>query len=118
MDSPRYFGRPFIGRARLIGQHVPPVDVGLAELPVHVPGCVLVCEAVAGAVRHLVHAPLHRGKKDDVMQMIHGCLGSKVGNKPGPENTVVHAGPVAYGLPASAHWALKGWQHVTPNPNP
>jgi hypothetical protein len=46
LDPPRYFGRRFSGRGGQIGQYMPLVDVGLCELPVHVPGCLLIGEAV------------------------------------------------------------------------
>jgi hypothetical protein len=63
----------------------------LCELSVHVPGRVLIGEAMAQAVNHLVYALLHSRKQDGVMEMIQCRLGSEVGKEPWPEDTVVRS---------------------------
>jgi len=84
-------------RGGQIGQYVPLVDVGLRELLVHVPGCLLIGEAVTLAVGHLVYAANQGRQKHGVGQVMQRRLGGEVGKETWPENTVVHGDEAARG---------------------
>ncbi len=90
---------------------MPVVDFGSRELPVHVSGCGFVGEAVTGAGGHLIHAPVHRGQKDDVVQMADSSLGREVGKKPWPDHSVVH-GVVATGDEAAGGSRRGPYDHL------